>query len=144
MPHGRVSPTATASAPGQGSPYGYAGTDDGRGTGQRACAKRLTLMSVRAGGSGAPRRGAPGSAVRSQEQHERDKHQRCPDPHHSTERELPEVEADESHQSGLRPPSSDQEEYAGSRLGGDQEADEVTWWGRTSDSHVSLTNLTGE
>src|SRR4051812_29589513 len=27
------------------SPYGYAGTDDGRGTGQRACAKRLTLMS---------------------------------------------------------------------------------------------------
>src|SRR4051794_37416885 len=29
------------------SPYGYAGTDDGRGTGQRACAKRLTLMSGR-------------------------------------------------------------------------------------------------
>src|SRR3954470_725681 len=32
------------------SPYGYAGTDDGRGTGQRACAKRLTLMSGRGDG----------------------------------------------------------------------------------------------
>src|SRR4051794_14119050 len=31
-----------------GSPYGYAGTDDGRGTGQRACAKRLARMSGRA------------------------------------------------------------------------------------------------
>lgn len=68
---------------------------------------------------------APGSALRAQEQHEHDKHQRCPDLHHYTEGQLPEVEADESNRPRLRPPFSDQEKYAGSRLSDDQEGDEV-------------------
>jgi hypothetical protein len=101
-------------------------------------------MSVRAGDQPARRDVAPGSALRWQDQHERDKHQRFPDLHRSTERQLPEVGADESHQPGLRLPSSGQEKYAGGCLSADQEEMEYPWWGRTSDSYVSLTRLNGE
>jgi hypothetical protein len=85
-------------------------------------------MSVRAGGQAARPDVAPGSALRWQDQHERDKHQRCLDLHRSIERQLPEVGADESHQPGLRPPSSGQEKYAGGSLALIKREMKYPWW----------------